>query len=469
MSKKILRLFLFMFMFALLVITQETFISASPKTLQQPLKIVVDSYHSHNFINLPPDANLYDYHHLYGFRHLFRYLESRGVTVEEITTGPIDKHKLAGTGMLFINLTSMDMPPFRMSEIKAIKQYVESGGGLLVVTDHSNCYYHAYKLTQLFEELGMELTTETACDKAPQTLANGNGWIVINRFQPHEVTKNIEAIAMMTGGTVDDRYGIGFTSDTAWGDQWIVHPYGEGDTPGFYGNWTLDKGERTGQMAVMLAKNFGRGRIFVVGDQNMWGDAFCNYADNYKLWLNSVAWLTGEKQIADSDKYEKWKKPHIILYENYQKAAWGNCDDEGFFNLFVALEREYWTFASNNLMGDAELIIFAHDGYALSSTEISSLVKHLKAGRNIVVLGDSKSITGKTTLIAQLSDILSEPSIHEYSQEISYYWADTGSVVLFKEGTGYTNKFVPHLQQRPSDKQKADLNYFIARLNKYRL
>ena len=95
MSKKILRSFLFMFMFALLVITQETFIFASPKTLQQPLKIVVDSYHSHNFINLPPDANLYDYHHLYGFRHLFRYLESRGVTVDEITTGPINQYGYA--------------------------------------------------------------------------------------------------------------------------------------------------------------------------------------------------------------------------------------------------------------------------------------------------------------------------------------------------------------------------------------
>ena len=468
MSKKILRLFLFMFMFALLVITQETFIFASPKTLQQPLKIVVDSYHSHNFINLPPDANLYDYHHLYGFRHLFRYLESRGVTVEEITTGPIDKNNLADTGMLFINLTSMDMPPFRMSEIKEIKQYVESGGGLLVVTDHSNCYYHAYKLTQLFEELGMELTTETACDKAPQTLANGNGWIVINRFQPHAITKNIEAIAMMTGGTVDERYGIGFTSDAAWGDQWIVHPYGEGDTPGFYGNWTFDQGERTGKMAVMLTKNFGRGRIFVVGDQNMWGDAFCNYADNYKLWLNSVAWLTGEKQLADPEQYEKWKKPHIILYENYQKAAWGNCDDEGFFNLFVALEREYWTFASNNLMGDAELIIFAHDGYALSEGEIKGLTKHLKSGRNIIVLNSSGVIPGKQSLTEQLAGQLGEPRIDEYPKETSYNWAGTGSVILFKESAAFINKTIPHPQQRPNENQKADLEYLIARLDKYR-
>ena len=467
MVKRVLQLLLLIFTTAFFMTIQGRTVIASPQKLQQPLAIIVDSYHSHNFINLPPDANLYDYHHLYGYRHLFRYLESRGVTLDEITIGPIDKNKLADVGMLFINLTSMDMPPFRMSEIKAIKQYVENGGGLLVVTDHSNCYYHAYKLTQLFEELGMELTTETACDVAPQTLANGNGWIVINRFQPHAITENIEAIAMMTGGTVDERYGIGFTSDSAWGDQWLVHPYGEGDTPGFYGNWTLDKGERTGKLAVMLAKKVGRGRIFVVGDQNMWGDAFCNYADNYKLWLNSVAWLTGEKQLADSHQYEEWKKPRIILYESYEKAAWGNCDDDGFFNLFAALGRKYWTFASNNLASDAELIIFAHDRYVLSKIEIKRLIQHLKGGRNIIILGSSRSVTGKPALIAQLSEMLSEPRIQEYSQETAYHWPDAGSVVLLKESPGFTNKIIPHPQQRPGEKQKADLDYLMSRIESY--
>ncbi|MGE4589985.1 MAG: DUF4350 domain-containing protein [Acidaminococcaceae bacterium] len=443
----------------------QTFANASSS--KNTIKIVVDSYHSHNFINLPPDVNLYDYHYLYGFRHLFRYLESRGVKIDEITTGPINKNKIENADMFFINLTSMDMPPFRMSEIKAIKQYVESGGSLLVVTDHSNCYYHAYKLAQLFEELGLEVTTETACDKAPQTLANGNGWIVINHFQAHEITKNLKAVAMMTGGTVDDRYGIAFTSDAAWGDQWIVHPYGEGDAQGFYGNWALDKGERTGKMAVMLAKNFGRGRIFVVGDQNMWGDAFCNYADNYKLWLNSVAWLTGEKQLADPESYEKWQKPHVVLYENYQNAAWGNCDDEGFFNLFVALEREYWVFASNNLVGDPELIIFAHDGYGLSEGEIKGFLKHLKSGKNIIVLNSSLISSGKSALIEQLADKLGEPRIDEYQKEASYNWAGTGSVILFKESSAYINKTIPHPQQRPNDNQKADLDYLIARLDQY--
>ena len=90
----------------------QTFANASSS--KNTIRIVVDSYHSHNFINLSKDADIYDYHYLYGFRYLFDYLKSRGVKVDEITTGPIDKDKLENADMFFINLTSMDMPPFRM-------------------------------------------------------------------------------------------------------------------------------------------------------------------------------------------------------------------------------------------------------------------------------------------------------------------------------------------------------------------
>ena len=464
MLKRVFGFLLITFFVLILGVFEGNVVSASQKPLEKPIKIVVDSYHSHNFINIPSDADMYNYHNVYGFRHLFRYLESRGATVDEITGGPLTKKTLAEADMLFINLTSMDLPPFRMSEIKAIKQYVEGGGGLLVVTDHSNCYYHAYKLTQLFDELAVDVTTETACDVAPQTLANGNGWIVIDRFKPHPVTQGVKAIAMMTGGSVDDRYGVAFTSDKAWGDQWIVHPYGEGDTPGFYGNWTLDKGERTGKLAVMLAKNYGRGRVVVVGDQNMWGDAFCNYADNYRFWLNSVAWLTGEAQIADAKIYEQWQKPRILAYEKYSQAVWGNCDEGGHFNLFVLLGRNFWTFASDNLASEADLVVFAHDKYALSDEDIKGLIKHLKAKRNILVLNPASNMSDKAQMLIHLNERLGTPVVSSDARQIAYTWEGYGSLIMFSANEEFINRAVLHPQQRPDDRQKTDLEYLLWRI-----
>ena len=58
-------------------------VSAAPSQIQSNSHIVVDSYHSHNYINLPPDADMYDYHNGNGYRHLFNYLAWRGANVQE--------------------------------------------------------------------------------------------------------------------------------------------------------------------------------------------------------------------------------------------------------------------------------------------------------------------------------------------------------------------------------------------------
>ena len=119
-------------------------------------------------------------------------------------------------------------------------------------------------------------------------------------------------------------------------------------------------------------------------------------------------------------------------------------------------------------MGDAELIIFAHGGYELSAAEIKGLTKHLKSGKNIIVLNSSGIVPGKPVLTEQLAGQFGEPRIDEYPKETSYNWAGTGSVILFKESAAFINKTIPHPQQRPNENQKADLEYLIARLDKNR-
>ena len=86
-------------------------------------------------------------------------------------------------------------------------------------------------------------------------------------------------MAFQTGGTVDDRFAIAHTSERSFADQSIFHPFGEGDDPGMYGNWKPDPGERLGPLGVILAKDFGKGRIVMVADQNVFGNLFFDFAD----------------------------------------------------------------------------------------------------------------------------------------------------------------------------------------------
>ena len=423
-----------------------------------PVGILVDSVHAHNALALPKGSDPYAYHNVYGFRRAFAYLKSQGVTIDELRTGRLSAARLAGHRILFINLVSADLPPFTAPEIVAVRRFVEQGGGVFVITDHSNCYYHAYKLMPLLEELGIRVTTETACDVPPNVLGDGNGWIAVTRFARHPVTRGLRAIGFQTGGTVDDRFSVAFTSAKAWGDQWIVGAYGEARNQGFYGNWAKDPAERSGPLGVVLAREFGRGRIVIVADQNVFGDPFLNYADNYRLWLNATAWLAGEPSLSDPRPYRAWRKPRIVAYEDCARAAWGNSAARGYYNLFVALGRRLWLFASSDLSG-ADLLLFAHDDAGLSRQARDAAVAHLKAGRNLVVLGPSPLRTpSRPALVRQLADALGAPREEQVYGNRTYTWTGCGRVFLLPRTQPFWNAVQPAPERAPNEDQRVFLD-----------
>src|ERR1051325_9532112 len=112
-------------------------------------RVLVDSVHAHNYLKPAEDAEAYSYHIAYGHRKAFGFLQQQGVSVEEIKSGRLDGAALAKCDVLYINLVSAELPPFYVSEIQAIKAFIETGGSLFVITDHTNCYYHTHKLAPL--------------------------------------------------------------------------------------------------------------------------------------------------------------------------------------------------------------------------------------------------------------------------------------------------------------------------------
>lgn len=421
------------------------------------IRILVDSIHAHNTLKLLPTDDPFNYHKEFGFRRAFDYLRTQSIETDEITTGRIDAKALAGYRVLFINLVTADLPPFLVSEISAIKKFVEDGGSLFVIMEHSNAYFHAYILMPLMAELGIDVKLETACEVAPETLGPGNGWIVVKRFAKHPITEGLRAYAMQTGCPVDDRYAVAFTSDRAWADQWSVMFYADtGDLPGHYGNWKPDPDERKGRLGVALAKELGKGKIEVVGDQNMFGDPFLNYADNYRLWLNSMAWLTGVSSLTNPEPYRAWRKPRILAYDRYTASAfaWSDPVLPGYYYIFAALGRKFWLFGSDDLTQDQDLVLFAHPAYALSNEDMDGLVHHMKAGKAVVILGDTAVPNdNQPNVIQQLKAKLGKPTIKNDNKKLVYTWPGYGPVLQILHEL-YVNPYVPNPETKPNpDKQ----------------
>jgi hypothetical protein len=349
-------------------------------------RVLIDGIHANDLSTVEPAPAVYDYHATTGYGRAFAYLRSQGVICDRITEGPLDSAMLSKYGLLFINLCSAERSPFLVSEIAAIRRFLVEGGSMFVVTDHTNCYFHAHILKPLFTELDIQTHTSTACDVPPYTLGSGNAWISVTRFKSHPITAGLRRIVMQTGGCVDLRFAVALTSENSWADAWRPVPFGQENGLGFYGNFVRDPGEASGPLGVVLAKPFGRGRIVVVGDQNMLGGCFINYADNYRLWLNAMAWLLGDERLALPAAYEQWRSPRIVCYERFDHAIWGTADPAGCYKAWVLLTRSSWLFADDRLSGPCDLMLFAYNDYILPPEVAAAAAAHLRRGKNILVL-----------------------------------------------------------------------------------
>ena len=105
-------------------------------------RVLLDSIHAHNFLDRGLDANNRNYHSLFGLKDGVDFLRQNNTLVEEVTKGTLTSRQLNNYDTLLINLVSDNLPSFLVKEIAAIKAFIESGGNLLVLTDHSNAYHH---------------------------------------------------------------------------------------------------------------------------------------------------------------------------------------------------------------------------------------------------------------------------------------------------------------------------------------
>jgi hypothetical protein len=360
----------------------------------QPMRILLDAVHSNTWIGTPPQADCYDYHTLHGLARGVGLLKQLGHDVRVQLVAPWRDEDLEICDTIILNLVSMDRPPFLVSEIERIKRFLEGGGGMLIITDHSNCYYHGHILTPLLDSLGIKIPLVTACDEEPYTMGHGNAWISVSDFEDHPMMKGIKHIAFQAGGCVDSRYSVAWTSSQGWGDLNSNPRYGEGGTPGLYGDFIQTAFEPRGKQAVVLAKSVGQGRLAIIADQNAVGGMFLSYADNRQLWLQSVLWTAGrslERALADLELPDANK--HVIwCYEplTANEYRFGNDDPHGLYNFYGWLTRYYDARARELPTNGLRLAVVAmQDLFTKPEVNGDRIKQLLRAGTHVVVLSET--------------------------------------------------------------------------------
>lgn len=383
-------------------------------------RVLLDSYHAHNFLHRGLRPKEYSYHCYSALRRAVDLLKRRGCEITELLVGPITEKQLENVDLYILNLPSMDRPPLLVEEVIALENFVRGGGGIVFITDHSNCYYHQYSLLPLWHALGLIPTFETVCvrSKIGRLSHAGNGWVLLRDFVNHPVTEDLRQIAFQTGGRVVGQGAVAFTEADAWADAGATPLYGQGDV-GLYGDMQFSASEPSGRQAMVLARRIAQGRVVVIADQNGIGDAAIAYADNWKLWLNACRWAGGMDYRSPARLDAEWQ---VVCYEplslEQDRAGesdsgqpnetsrlydWGAQDVDQYHNLWVWMNRRRWVPANHRLDSPTEYAadrtLAFIDSRRLSTPDAQAFAKQVFATEGIlVVLGE----------LAELATLVSE-------------------------------------------------------------
>ena len=212
------------------------------------------------------------------FGMLAEHLQARGCTVTAEPLG--DATALRGQDVLIlINLQER----FGEAEKRRIREFVRDGGGLLIAGDHTGLTGLREPVNDLVGDLGLGLNFDTA---KPFPL----GWTNGLEYMAHPVTRGlpwwINEASIWVGASVDVRppaYPV------VIGRYAFVDPGDQTSPRGKLGDMKYANGERLGDVPIVAAREYGRGKILVWGDTSPLQNGA--WLMSHRYMERTLAWL----------------------------------------------------------------------------------------------------------------------------------------------------------------------------------
>jgi len=218
-----------------------------------------------------------------GHGKLVDFLTAYNYKVKTISA-PLKKDILTGSDILLIVMSNL---PYTREEIRAIKEFVNNGGGLMVIGDHTNVDDAMASMNPLLEEFRIRLNFDVV-------------WVDRN------IKGNLLTTSCPVLQNVDQLWlGNGASLSIFWpAKPFLMARYGSfsdmgnmktGSDGGYLGNSTLDKNEKVGELILGAWGKYGKGRVIVFGDSSYFQNL--TLYRNYQLAYNSFNWLNRKNSL----------------------------------------------------------------------------------------------------------------------------------------------------------------------------
>lgn len=245
-------------------------ISFSPNDPFASLKnntVAYDGYHSEvKGLYFKNDTTVYP---------TLRYLESIGYT-SSIINEPISADTLRGTSVFIIDTPSKN---FSSTEIEQLVNFVEEGGGLFILGDHTNVVNCYITLNPLLNRFSIRLNFDYSMLQEPHF----SSLAAIDSFE--ETGGGTLSIGAWDGMIF---YTLKYTS---WADQ---GNWGASDNA-FIGNLKPEENEEYGVLPICATVNHGFGRVVVISNSDSIQSPLLPY--NHKFLAKVIDYLNHENSL----------------------------------------------------------------------------------------------------------------------------------------------------------------------------
>lgn len=171
--------------------------------------------------------------------------------------------------------------PYSETAIQAIRRFIERGGGVWLIGDHTNIFGMNTYLNMIGEPLGIRFREDSAI---PPKMGR-------QLFEPtrlsHPIVRYLPLFLFYTGCTVDAPLGI---NDALISQQllWDMPDYSVNT---FFGDFEPSLSERVGATVQVVAQEYGAGRVAAWSDSTLFSNFAIFLPGKMELALMFVEWL----------------------------------------------------------------------------------------------------------------------------------------------------------------------------------
>ncbi len=248
-------------------------------------KILFDISHGFSTVPEPLDTTYWS--------HLISALRSAG---HEVVTNQLD-FNLNGYNVVFLSLPGED---YSTPELSAIQSFVQNGGGVVISAEHGGGYGTGY-LNHVANLFGINFKSNVVLDDIHNDQSMNN-WPIISDYLTDPTTAGINQTVIYAGSSLElsgSAYPIAYADTDAY-----IPPSLKGVAPtsalqaGIFKNGPVSDLTRISEpsIVVMGASVYGKGKVWAVGDFNIWANDYpaqnigIDYYDNQELALNVFDW-----------------------------------------------------------------------------------------------------------------------------------------------------------------------------------